>query len=406
MNPPLCCCRLFQAHFDCVPPHFTVIDGARSKWCYLLLLNAVVGILDFDSFNLAARRKFNQQQVLCDCIKAELADNGIPEDLYENTTLAATMDSNWCDLKILRNFLERNAPYKSKEKYLGILDILLNHKVIEKQGFDISKCINMAINKIISCANKRPSRRQVVVAPALKSKRVMSMKPSQATSSAATSRESAPRKIQKLATPTKKRVNAQPDEIPQPTKRRSRRNFPESPTVSKPPPVRTTFPRHASFPSVPAKAYRETRREVSNRFAFNSDDIFNEHEDEIDPNEQPWELLDMAPESKNPSPHFHRSASAIQLGTASGARSFGSPFFTGAAGLGDPFAGPSSLSLMTPDACKLMLPFPDTESQHLLSMRMNPFPIEEVDGAGRDSLDQLDVEEQHFGSDCYDDSSC
>lgn len=153
---------LSQAHFDCVPPHFTVIDGARSKWCHLLLVNAIIGILDFESFNLAARRKFNQQQILADCLRAALEEQGIVEASDGSFgTISVTLDSSWQDMKSLRNFLERNAPYKSKEKYLGILDILLSHKVIRAHAFDIERSINAAIAKALSPSNRRAGRKVV-----------------------------------------------------------------------------------------------------------------------------------------------------------------------------------------------------------------------------------------------------
>eukprot|EP00601_Ochromonadales_sp_CCMP2298_P002450 CAMPEP_0173187328 /NCGR_PEP_ID=MMETSP1141-20130122/10643_1 /TAXON_ID=483371 /ORGANISM="non described non described, Strain CCMP2298" /LENGTH=114 /DNA_ID=CAMNT_0014111143 /DNA_START=267 /DNA_END=608 /DNA_ORIENTATION=+ len=56
-----------KAHFDCIPHEAAVIDGARNKWCPLLLLNAIIGVLDLDS-NVGTRRKFNQQKVLFECI--------------------------------------------------------------------------------------------------------------------------------------------------------------------------------------------------------------------------------------------------------------------------------------------------------------------------------------------------
>lgn len=380
-----------------------MIDGARSKWCFLLLLNAIVGILDFESFNLAARRKFNQQQILFDCIKAELAENGVHEDICENETLTASLDTNWSDLKLLRKFLENNAPYKSKEKYLGILDILLSHQVIELQGFDIARCINTAINKILSSANRKPSRRQVLVAPVVKSKRVLSLK-TVTVVPVPVKKEPKPRKAAKLETPAKKRSSPQfDDDIPQSTKKRSRRQSPRAPAITKSPPTRALPARLTSFPSVPDRPLRAMDRDHDSvpGFAFHGEHFFNEHED-IDPNAQPWELLETVPEVRNPSPHFRHPASA-RGGGAPSVRSFGSPFLA-SSGLGEPFRAPASLSLMSPEACRMMLPFPDCEVLHPMAQRMNPFPIDDGMEAEAEDDEGLEVHSS-TGSSCEDEAS-
>ena len=169
-----------------------MIDGARSKWCHLLLVNAIVGILDFQSFNLAARRKFNQQQILCDCINSEIGE--VYSDSFSSEIpVHAVLDQHWLDVGSLRQFLEQNAPYKSKEKYLGILDILLSHKAIEALNFDMERCINVAITKILSNTNRKVGRRPVprsFSTPRLVAARVITVV---APATAATSRRPPPR---------------------------------------------------------------------------------------------------------------------------------------------------------------------------------------------------------------------
>lgn len=45
-----------------------VVDGARSKWCVLLILDAVIYLLNHHGFDLARRRTFNQHRVLFESI--------------------------------------------------------------------------------------------------------------------------------------------------------------------------------------------------------------------------------------------------------------------------------------------------------------------------------------------------
>eukprot|EP00601_Ochromonadales_sp_CCMP2298_P004971 CAMPEP_0173191146 /NCGR_PEP_ID=MMETSP1141-20130122/12728_1 /TAXON_ID=483371 /ORGANISM="non described non described, Strain CCMP2298" /LENGTH=271 /DNA_ID=CAMNT_0014115313 /DNA_START=163 /DNA_END=975 /DNA_ORIENTATION=- len=146
-----------KAHFDCVPPESTVIDGARSKWCHLLLVNAIVGILDFESFNLASRRKFNQQKVLCECILQEI-DSLDPD--ADKSQVFAVVDSTWSDLSALRTFLDSNAPYKSKDKYFFIMNVLLSHQVLAELNFNLEEAVNVAVRKILEPDAKSAKKHQ------------------------------------------------------------------------------------------------------------------------------------------------------------------------------------------------------------------------------------------------------
>jgi hypothetical protein len=124
------------------------------------LFNAIVGILDSTDFNLAARRKFNQQQILCECINAEVfaqyPDNYPPQ---QEAVIIVRVDAMWSDLSLLAEYLEANAPYKSKDKYKSILGILSNHTVLDNLDYDMDRAINMAVAKITSSANPRGGRK-------------------------------------------------------------------------------------------------------------------------------------------------------------------------------------------------------------------------------------------------------
>ena len=376
-------CEFVQAHFDCVPPQYTVIDGARSRWCHLLLVNSIVGILDFDSFNLAARRKFNQQQVLCECIKAELQDEGIEDDDKEYNYIEGEFDRNWVDMKSLKVFLEQNAPYKSKDKYLGILDILLNHKVIISLGSDITKAINSAMRKILAPSNRKPGRRQVIPLP-IKSKRVQSLQlaqpvapvfppmPSPASSNKKKRGRTVSSKMKDSAeeiaiSPVVKKARRKPyvlHRVTAPSKPAGRQKLLDK-MLHKPvsPSVIINSQDVVEDEEEVSHGNEEAHNSHRRAYSFDGEAVFNEEHDEgdIDPNAQPWELLDPMP-SRESSPNNFRGRSPV--GT---------------------FAQPSgymplSLNMVTPETSKMMVPFPECVGPSAV-LHMNPFPLDDgLDG--------------------------
>eukprot|EP01040_Poterioochromonas_malhamensis_P004590 gene4591-4921_t len=68
-----------KAHFDSLPEDWSaddkVVDGARSRWCLPLILDAILTILENDRFDLSHRRSFNQGRVLRDCILREVQEH-------------------------------------------------------------------------------------------------------------------------------------------------------------------------------------------------------------------------------------------------------------------------------------------------------------------------------------------
>lgn len=61
-----------QAHFDSLPVHWQpvhkVVDGARSKWCLPLFIDAILFLACNQTFDLSRRRCFNQHKVVFECI--------------------------------------------------------------------------------------------------------------------------------------------------------------------------------------------------------------------------------------------------------------------------------------------------------------------------------------------------
>jgi hypothetical protein len=176
---------VFQAHFDCLPPDCKVVDGARFRWCPLLLLDAVLYLLSHNGFQFPTRRAFCQQKVLYECILAELeeSDNALFSDLFnkrytailkdaikavefqsedeeedddvedsrfddeekvrvrENVTLEFALrfsdvfprmefqqsNPNWASVSNLRAIALEDPPSKSKQKFITIVDFLSHH---------------------------------------------------------------------------------------------------------------------------------------------------------------------------------------------------------------------------------------------------------------------------------------
>jgi hypothetical protein len=394
-----------QAHFDCVPPKYTVIDGARSKWCLLLLLNGIVGILDFESFNLAARRKFNQQNVLYECIKAELEETGFDESQQDGYVgdIRAVLDSCWQDMKSLRNFLEKNAPYKSKDKYLAILDLLLGHKVFLSRGSDVGKCINAAIVKILAPTNRKSNRRAAVApaVPVVRSKRVLAAKTEPISKPTEDEEDMPVMKRPRRGSPKKPAVPVACAEDSAHTPRTHRRKAAVTPkaehaSVNTPParPPRAAFKRRVLSrqeppTSVPARACTPSEAAVSVEESHG--DNFDQHElfsdpNGIDPNAQEWELLEPGPE-RNQSPRHYIQGGKVRL------------LSVGQRVVLDKRASPFALSERVADATteyhlapRGLCPFPSAEDLGTAAECMAPFPVQDdANDATADDDDAADV---------------
>jgi hypothetical protein len=276
-------------------------------------------------------------------------------------------------MRSLRSFLERNAPYKSKEKYLGILDILLSHSVLQSCNFDLNKSINAAMQKILAPSNRKNARRCVVAEPvAIRSKRVLAMVEN--TNTSADVDTSSPALKRPRRTPVKKIRDAEDSPPPAPKSSR-RRSFVPIRVATVTPGVSVTR-RFQRAPHLPAASHTsplhlnlQTLSAEERKFSFEHDQIFDDH-DEIDPESQPWELLEPTPERNCSPKHYIHDGVVRQLDAQD--------TLLGTVRLTRPV--PSPLSILTPQACRA-LPFPDSEMLEG-DARMNPFPIEECVAVG------------------------
>jgi hypothetical protein len=159
-NKKNCASRLVhgQAHFDCVPPLLRVVDGAKTRWCHLLLIDGLISLIELREINNSSRRSFNQHQILLECIVEELELAG--PALYnsykagqaassELVVAVSGIEHPWNDVLQLRQQLLSDPTTKSKVKFLGITDSLLGHAVVQNAGSDFSALFLDAVKKAI-----------------------------------------------------------------------------------------------------------------------------------------------------------------------------------------------------------------------------------------------------------------
>ena len=148
-----------KAHFDNVPSDYKVVDGARSKWSNLLILDGFIYLLNFDEFNSASRRAFNQHQVLHRCILDEfkrrndevvwnsISNENLSDELIYNMIVVENRLFPWNNLQELRNYLLIDPTAKSRGKYLNIIDSLFDHVTLLKYEYDLPQIIMHVIVK-------------------------------------------------------------------------------------------------------------------------------------------------------------------------------------------------------------------------------------------------------------------
>jgi hypothetical protein len=176
-----------QAHFDNLPEEYRMVDGAKGKWCTLLLIDAIIYILKHDKFNCHSRRAFNQHLVLYECILEELkaidleAYNEITKDKFKvplkkrrdrkvKTPTPQVVISNekfekfsqlalqelqhpWNSLESLRQSMEDGPLSKAKNKFAIVLGLLTSHECLKTFDFDLNTIIQLVITKCLFALN-------------------------------------------------------------------------------------------------------------------------------------------------------------------------------------------------------------------------------------------------------------
>jgi hypothetical protein len=169
----------FQAHFDNLPDEFKVVDGAKGTWSQLILLDAMIYILENDSFNSSSRRAFNQHKVLCECVLDELemihsmahfeimewklsfASKGnkyninsetVSQELvnkYSHLVGHSVLQYPWNSLDNLRTALIEGPASKAKNKFSTITEMLMNNDSLAHFGFDMDLIVQAVIHRVL-----------------------------------------------------------------------------------------------------------------------------------------------------------------------------------------------------------------------------------------------------------------
>jgi hypothetical protein len=137
-----------------------VVDGARSRWSNLLFLDAVFYLLEFNQFQSASRRAFNQQQVLYNCIRNELQRahpalyaahvNRDGKQNEEKIRVAIhDLRSPWTSAVMLKKHLLSDPTAKSRTKFLSILEYLFGHEVVKRNGNDLRITFSKLVEKVV-----------------------------------------------------------------------------------------------------------------------------------------------------------------------------------------------------------------------------------------------------------------
>jgi hypothetical protein len=190
-------CVPAKAHFDTLPSEYKVIDGARTRWCPLLLLDAILSLLLSHSNIFPTRRAFCQQQVLLHCILDEIyaINSGLYMTLYQQEYIGAfsaissqlaqpptasklsspimhetSIDTfheslalvnmfsgleikqsslKWSSITNVCNHASEDPPSKSKSKYLSIVQFFFQHFAFAQCGVSMEMLYTAVISKAL-----------------------------------------------------------------------------------------------------------------------------------------------------------------------------------------------------------------------------------------------------------------
>jgi hypothetical protein len=123
-------------------------------------LDAVFYLLEFNQFQSASRRAFNQQQVLYNCIRNELQRahpalyaahvNRDGKQNEEKIRVAIhNLRSPWTSAVILKKHLLSDPTAKSRTKFLSILEYLFGHEIVTRNGNDLRITFSKLVEKVV-----------------------------------------------------------------------------------------------------------------------------------------------------------------------------------------------------------------------------------------------------------------
>lgn len=169
---------LFQAHFDSVPAEYRVVDGARSRWWPLLVMDAAIHLLDSNTWCFSSRRAFNQHKALFDAILVVLAEqdevfyNALASGQHaglldgpgdENGWTAALACSQALPLQLsplpapwqtsdqLKDYLMSDTPSKSKLKFMLIIEYFHKHDLFTCSLQEVLRLLVVKVIVFFAC---------------------------------------------------------------------------------------------------------------------------------------------------------------------------------------------------------------------------------------------------------------
>eukprot|EP01038_Epipyxis_sp_PR26KG_P007234 gene7234-9865_t len=139
-----------KAHFDMIPG---VIDGARSRWCRLILLDGLLFLLNKNKVKFGSKRSFNQAAVLHDCMLESMLSNNASvskNELDDFDVNIKELQFPWTSLANLKAHALLDTPSKSRSKFLKDIDLLTSHPIFQAFDFDFESIIKSVATDVLS----------------------------------------------------------------------------------------------------------------------------------------------------------------------------------------------------------------------------------------------------------------
>jgi hypothetical protein len=145
-----------KAHFDTLPETLRTVDGAKGKWMLLVMMDAIVYLLENDQPIETARRYFHQQRVLSESIMAEItiADAEIKANfgpMLPVEVFIHSLEPPWDTIHSFQQLHTNSTPTKAKQKYLAVLDLLINHHTITSLQSNMLMILSQTVTRVINC---------------------------------------------------------------------------------------------------------------------------------------------------------------------------------------------------------------------------------------------------------------
>lgn len=126
------------------------------------MFDAMVYFLANDTPIDSARRYFHQQRELCDAILAEIAVadeqiqtlvGGSPNRMQRTLVEArvTNLPEPWMDLQSFSSYHQNATPTKAKQKFLRIVDLLVNNPAVYAFQCDMINIVNHVLIKVMAC---------------------------------------------------------------------------------------------------------------------------------------------------------------------------------------------------------------------------------------------------------------